>query len=73
MFQNAYALFFLSALIGSAAALNALVRAHAAEVIAVLRGKIQHHHEPAIRPRYARIRSGRRPALPQVQLRISRL
>ncbi len=41
MFQNAYARFFLSVLLGSAFALWPLFRAHAHEVIATLRGNAQ--------------------------------
>ncbi|HEX8443002.1 MAG TPA: hypothetical protein VF631_05075 [Allosphingosinicella sp.] len=73
MFQNAYALFFLAALAGSAVALWALLRAHGREVIAVLRGQTPHlPHTPA-RPRRARIRSGRRLAFAPVTFSICRI
>jgi hypothetical protein len=73
MFQNAYALFFLSVLIGSVIALHALIRAHAAEMFAVLQGAPPRLIEIPARPRYARFRSGGRPAFPPVQLSICRL
>lgn len=73
MFQNAYALFFVAVLIGSTFALHALVRAHAAEMLTVLRGRQPRQSFVPTRPRYARIRSGRRPAFAPVQLNICRL
>ncbi|HEX8400853.1 MAG TPA: hypothetical protein VF628_04040 [Allosphingosinicella sp.] len=75
MFQNAYALFFLSVLAGCAFALWTLARAHAPEVIAVLRGRSLAMQEPKswTRSRFVRFRSGRRPAFQQVEFSICRL
>jgi hypothetical protein len=73
MFQNAYALFFLAALVGSALALFGLLRAHAREVAAVLRGEIPRLPDAPARPRRARIRSGRRPAFKPVTFSICRI
>jgi hypothetical protein len=73
MFQNAYALFFLAALAGSALALWALLRAHAREVIAVLRGPVPQLPDAHARPRRARIRSGRRPVFQPVTFSICRI
>jgi hypothetical protein len=73
MFQKAYALFFLVVLVGSACALGALLRNHAIEVWAGLRGELPHVRDTPMRPRHFRIRSGRRPAFPPVRLSICRL
>ena len=73
MFQNAYALFFLAALVGSAFALWALLRAHAHEVIAVLRREAPQVSDEPARSRYARIRLGRRPVFAPIQFSICRL
>ena len=69
---NAYALFFLAMLFGTALALWSTLRAHAYEVVAVLRGKAVVPDRPA-RARYVRFRSGRRPAFRPIRFSISRL
>ena len=69
---NAYALFFLAVLIGAAGMLLSMLRSHAREVAAVLRGDLD-TEEAFARPRFIRLRSGRRPALPAVTFSICRL
>jgi hypothetical protein len=75
MFQNAFALFFLSVLIGSGFALWASIRAHVSDVVAVLRGQspFLQSAQPWTRSRLVRFRSGRRPAFPPVTFSICRL
>jgi hypothetical protein len=72
MFQNAYALFFVSVLAGSALVLWAMIRAHAREVAAVLRGDVALPQAPA-RSHFVRFRSGRRRAFPPVTVSICRI
>jgi hypothetical protein len=70
---NAYALFFLAVLIGSALILLAMLRHHAQEVAAVLRGGQLAVPDAPARSPLVRLRSGRRPALPPIRFSICRL
>ncbi len=72
MVSNAYALFFLAVLVGSAVALWTILSTHVREVAAVLRGEVSLPPAPA-RARHVRFRSGRRPAFPPVRMSIIRL
>lgn len=73
MFLNAYALFFLCALVGSVALLCTSLRTSFDEVLAVLSGARPQLPATPARPRYARIRSGRRRAFPPVAFSICRI
>lgn len=73
MFHNAFALFFIAVLLGSTAALHALVASNRTLIRAVLRGEVPTSREDRIRPRRIRVRSGRRLAFAPVVFRTCRL
>lgn len=73
MFHNAFALFFLAALAGSAAALQALVRTNLKLIASALRGDPLPSIEERQSPRLIRVVSGRRLAFAPVRFRICRL
>ncbi len=72
MFHNAFALFFVAVLVGSTAALQALLGANLKLIAGALRGEAPAREERAP-PRLIRVRSGRRLAFAPVAFRICRL
>ena len=73
MFHNAFALFFIAVLVGSAAALHALLAKNLGLIAAALRGEALAPLQERRPPRLIRVRSGRRLAFAPVAFRICRL